>query len=77
LACPICHSTAVRYLGDANIPIFALVVEDVWNMKGDNEDEADFKQLSVDDCLELGMDIETPWDAVEALAEMALETKAS
>lgn len=77
LACPLCHSTEVRYLGDANIPIFALVVEDVWNMKSDDEDEANFKELSVDDCLELGIDVETPWDAIEALAEMALEAKTS
>ena len=75
LSCPVCNSTSIRYLGDANVPIFSIVVEDVWAMKGDDEGGDDFKELSVDDCLELGMDLETPWDAMEALAEMALEAK--
>jgi hypothetical protein len=59
------------------VPIFAVVVEDIWEMTSGDEDEPDLKQLSVDDCLEIGMDLETPWDAMEALADRALSDVAS
>ena len=77
--CPVCGPQPVRYAGDGNVPIFVLQVEDVREItgEGDDGDEAyPFRELSVDDCIELGCDLETPWEAVEALAEMALQAKA-
>ena len=78
--CPVCQSHTVRYVGDGSVPIFVLQVEDVWEIarNGDDQDEIyPFRALSIDDCMELGMDLETPWEAVEALAELALEGRAS
>lgn len=77
LTCPVCGSKSIRYLGDANVPIFALVVEDIWQMTSGDEDDLDFQELSVEDCLEIGMDLETPWDSLEALADQALSDVAS
>lgn len=82
--CPLCGTETVRYTGDADVPIFVLQVDDVWGITrgGQDEDEDEdeiypFRELSVGNCIEVGSDVETPWDAVEALAEMALEGKAS
>lgn len=77
--CPTCGSESVRYSGDAEVPIFVLQVDDVWEIaREEDDDEAyPFRELSVDECIEVGCDLETPWEALEALAEMALEGKAS
>jgi len=78
--CPVCGSHSVRYMGDGDVPIFVLQVEDVWGVTryGEDEDESyPFKELSVDECIDLGGDLQTPWEAVEVLAELALEAKAS
>ena len=77
--CPVCGSHSVRYMGDGDVPIFVLQVEDIWEMTSDADDEEayPFRELSVEDCIDLGGDLETPWEAVEVLAETALEAKSS
>lgn len=78
--CPICGSQALSYVGDGEVPIFVLQVEDVWELGREvDEDEDDqtfpFNKLTIDECLELGSDLETPWEAVEILAEDALSAR--
>ena len=77
-SCPVCGSRSVRYLGDGSVPIFVLQVDDVWGIAredGKNEEVYPFRELSVPECVELGGNLETPWEAVEVLAEMALEAR--
>ena len=78
--CPVCGSDSVRYMGDSEVPIFVLQVEDVREIAryDDEEDEDEihpFRGMSVEACIDLGSDLETPWEAVEALAELALEAE--
>ncbi len=40
----------------------------------DDDDARSFRDLPVDECIELGYKLETPWDAIGTLAEEALQT---
>jgi len=70
LVCPFDGSPARRvFRGDSDrleedVVVFALTVSDIRDMDGGN-------RLSVEQCLKIGSEIETPWETIEALVELA------